>query len=621
MNFKPYPILALKTGKQTNFEPWLLPKDAFKSLINWRIRNGVLEKRKGYEKFGRFVHTNTATAADTNPGNAVMGIKNYLNDGDYTLLAMDTKRVNKYDTGTSAFIDLTRKKIHVIPVSGQNTTPVAGDIVEGVTSGAYGTVESLITDYGDFIAKTAHGTIVFVNGSITGTFVTGEQLRDKNTPANIFGASDGAASDQEFTGDDLDYFRLTNWINKGYITNNNDQIQKYDGTALSRLYIDLDDEGGYANDVNSCKFIFVYRGHLILLSTVEGDSYTRRVRYSQVDNPQIWPALNYNDNNDTGDSITAAEFLGDDLIVWFGRRTYKLVYTTDSDVPFAWQKITVAENKSVSEGCNAPHSIVSLGNSLLCIGFTRIVATDGRDETPIDNKIPDEMLGWNQSAIEYSNGFALTEEKEVWWSYVSSAVDKPDGVLVYNYEDGSFTNFTLTDVHCFGDTTLESSLVLDDLADSILLDDITYSFDDKSLQAGYPLSLMGDRNGYIFRLNIGGNDDGAVIEATARGGRWNPYIEQGQKAELGWLDFLVDTNSNITITIRDYIDTDSAITVSKEFVCDGNALEDEKVWKRVYINAIGAFHNISIVNDESDSPRIHAIIPYFRPVGRALSTY
>lgn len=47
MAYQPFPIYNLSTGKVTAREPWLLPKDAFETLVNCHLRRGVLEKRKG----------------------------------------------------------------------------------------------------------------------------------------------------------------------------------------------------------------------------------------------------------------------------------------------------------------------------------------------------------------------------------------------------------------------------------------------------------------------------------------------------------------------------------------------------------------------------------------------
>ena len=168
---------------------------------------------------------------------------------------------------------------------------------------------------------------------------------------DIFGVADGAASEQEFTGDDKNFFWFESWNNVGYITNGIDQIQKYTGSGLSRLYIDLDVEGGPDNDVDNCLMIFSYKSRIVLLRTIErGDNHYQRARWCQVNNPGIWKEADYVDAP-TEDWIMAADFIGEDLIVWFERSVWKLTYTGDADLPFRWEKIVA------TEGCYATYSL------------------------------------------------------------------------------------------------------------------------------------------------------------------------------------------------------------------------------------------------------------------------
>jgi len=611
MSYQAYPIYNLATGKVTAREPWLLPKDAFETLINCHLRRGVLEKRKGYTEFGRIVHTNTATGEDSNPAKAVMGIYNHYQDDVETMLAMDTVRINKYNSSAKAFEDLTRMKIHVKSGGGQNHLPSAGDVIEGVTSGAYATVEAVITDHGDFVAGTADGTIILKNTTVNGSFQDGETLRDKNNVTDIFGVADGAASEQEFTGEDNNFFWLECWNNVSYITNGKDQIQKYTGSGLSRLYIDLDVEGGPDNDVNTCLLIFSYKGRLVLLRTTErGEPCYRRARWCQINNPGIWKEADYVDAP-TEDWIMAADFIGEDLIVFFERSIWKLAYTYDADLPFRWEKIVS------TEGCYAPFSLVSFSDELVGVGPTRLIGTDGRDAYGLDEKIPDEMLNWNQLAVDYCYGLVLEEESQTWTSFVPAGEEKPSQVLVNNYEDDNWSVYKLP-VHTMGYSSLDSDIVLDDIDESIALDDIDYSFDDKELQAGYPTTLLGGRDGVIYQLNHGGTDNGEPIEFEAVSGRWNPYVEEGHKARLGWIDFLVDADEAVSFDVSLYLDTDTAPYNVVTVTCEpDSSLDSGKTWKRVFCGAVGMFHRIKISNNAANNrPRIHAIIPYFDRAGR-----
>ncbi|MFA5382054.1 MAG: hypothetical protein WC356_02730 [Candidatus Micrarchaeia archaeon] len=671
MNFTPYPILDWKFGKVSQRDAWLLPKDAFTELTNCHIKRGVLEKRKGYEEFGRLVKTSTTAGTDTNPALAVMGLLTYNNGASEYLLACDTKRINKWDTVTSAFVDLTRHKVHVKHGGVQNHTPLANDVVGCLntithfadagsgkvtvtTSIAHGlengttvyitgttnyngtfvvsekaattfkivdtwvaddatgtaeiiaTIESVVLDHGAWLSGNADGTIIFKNVTATNAFRNGATLVDHTNHAEIFGVADGASSDDEFTGDDTNFFRITNWYDIAYITNSVDQICKYDGTSLSKLQIDLDVDGGADNDITRCLLIVVYHGRLIIFDTTErGTRYRKRARWCQANNPQIWPDENYLDNDKTNDYIVSAGFIGEDLYVRFSNSLWRYTYTGDADLPFQWDLIAQG-------GCYAIDSMVTYQvqgqDRLLNVNGTSLIETDGRSSYDINIVIPDEVVGWNLTYISYSNAINIEADKQIFISYVSQAGTKPDRVLVYNYENQSFAIYELP-AHCFGKSKLSSDLILDNIETT--LDDIDYSFDDESNQAGYPTILMGCTTGYVYKLNSSSADNGTDIEFIAKSGQWNPFIEENSKAYLGKLCFLVDRDDDVTFDVQFFKDGSTEIIKTASITCDGTSLNEDKVLKTVYFGEQARFHSIKITNDNSVRPRIHSIIPYF----------
>lgn len=611
--YEPFPIYDMRGGKVTAREPWLLPKDAFEKLRNGHLFRGVLEKRKGYTEFGRIVHTDTTADTDTNPANAVMGLYDYYEDDVESLLAMDTARVNKYDTGTDAFVDLTRQVIHYKPGASQDHAPAVADVCEGATSGAYGTIEAVIIDHGTHAGGDADGWIIFENGTINGTFQTGENLRDKNTPANIYGDSDGTPDDYEFTGDDTNYFWFENWDNIGYMANAIDQIMRYNGTCLAPLQIDLDVEGGPDNDVNTCLLILKVKSRLVLFRTTErGTAHYRRARYCEVDDPQTWKDDSYIDAP-ADDWIMSAELMGDEVFVWFERSIWKFEYTADADLPFRWDRVVS------TEGCYATYSLISFSDEIIGVGPTRIISCDGRDAKGIDEKIPDFMLEWNQSAVGYCYGLVLEEMRQALISYTSLEADTPDSAVVLNYDDNCYSTYALP-IHCLGYSALESDLVLDEIDATIALDDIDYSFDDRELQAGYPTTLMGTTGGYIYQLNDGGSDDGSNIEFEAITGRWNPYSQEGRKAQLGYVDFLVDVDEDVSFTVQLYMNSEVSSYDSRTINCDDpDDTGKDKVWKRANVNVAAGFHRLELTNnDTGNRPRIHAIVPWFKRAGRLI---
>ena len=546
------------------------------------------------------------------------------------------------DSGTiasqEAFSDLTKNKIRFKPTNGidanQDTQPGAGVAINGVASGASATLASggAIADYGVFGSGSAFGTFVFVKGTVTGTFQTGEQLNSTGTidTGDIYGYALAANSDEAFTGDNTDFFWSENWDHDGssettYITNNQNAIQIYNGTHLRQLSIDigLDSARAGVNDVNSCRLIIIFKERVVLFSTnEEGTDYFQRARWSTIKDPQSWPTANFKDAP-TSDVIKAVGFIGNELYVWFERSVWRFIWTGDSNNPFEWERV------SETEGSVAQMSLVTQDDRQFAVGAARIQLFNGRDVMAADTLIPDFILEWNLDSLFFSNSLLLDEEKHILMSYVSGDAssddsDQPDDGNVYadravviNYEDDNFATYSLP-IHTMGFSNVENDLTWDDILEA--WEDIEYSWNAGQGESGFPITLMGNHLGKIFQLNSAGSDDGSDIEFEAIGGRWNPYTEKGHKAKLGYILFLVDVDSDASFDVLSYINSDTTEFQTKTVTCTAVRGSDVKAWHRVDVFAIADFHRIEITNNASNNrPRIHAIIPFFQDVGGKLN--
>jgi len=622
MGYKPFPIYDMKSGLQLDREPWLLPADAFRTLNDWHIYHGVLQKRHGYTPFSEFVNVDPCAFGEgkfgegkfgigrreTNPGNAIMGIFSYYRGIEETLLIFDTRRVNKYNAVTERNDDLT---VLELPFKLGEKEIANGDTITGAVSGDTAVVDDVVLDNGTWAGGDAHGTLIISSASAGDFHSEGEYI---SVNAVTVAYAKESANYDEFNGDDANFIWFENWRDTGYLTNEIDQIRKFDGSYLTRFNIDLDVEGGPDNDVNTCLLIFHIKSRILLLRTVErGESYYQRARWSQVF--QRGQAIVFRDDDysdaDRDDMIMGADFIGNELIIFFERGAQKLVYTTDPDIPFKWEKIPS------QEGCYATMSLSAFSDEIIAVGPTRFIACDGREVYGVDQKIPDLMLNFNQLAVHYCYSLILEELRLILTSYAKEGSEKPDEALMLNYEENNYAIFRLP-IHVMGYSSLEKTLSTDDMA-GISLDDLDYSLDDKELRAGYPTNLMGDIKGNIFKMFDGGADNGEAIECEAEGAEWNPFSKEGLKAVLGWLDFLVDRNANASFDVSCYIGTENSPYKTETVVCTETGTLRDKVYKRVYCNAEGDFHKINLGNNAvGNRPRIHAIIPYFErggPIG------
>ena len=636
--YQPYPIYDFKIGKVTSRDPWLLPQDAFETLRNAHIIDGVIEKRRGYEQYGEIVHTttNATPPVDSNPGNAVMAVANYVKDDTKFLIALDTKRLNEYDTAAEAFVDKTRLKIHVKPGSNQDHAPVAGETIVGVSSGATAVIESIILDHGAWTDGDADAWIILTQAAlgVVAHFTNGEDLEDTTgSTGHIHGIADGIEADYDFSldpsgtpSDFVKFFWVENWDDVAYICNGHatDFIYRYQdddvGTnhQLVPLYIDLDVEGGPDNDVLGVQLAFAFKGRLLLLSDVEqGTAYPRRARWSAIGDPGTWPANNFVDAP-TDDKILGARFLSEELIVFFRESVWKLIYTGDSDLPFEWFRV------SPTKGCAAAKSVIAVeDNLIMCMGLAGLVGSGSRQAFDMAPKIRRLPLSFNLDLVDYDYGLQRSEDLQVWITYSTPNATVPDSILVgtYTIDKGQFQWSWSTygiPAHSLGLTRVQSDVILDTIED--VLDTIDYSFDDADRAVGYPITMIGSIDGFVYQANIGGTDDGAAIPLDILSANMNPYRDKGFEARFGWIDFLCDADDDISFLVSFYVDWGTSAHTSQTITLDGGQIGG-KVWKRAFCNCVGQVHQFQITHTASDQrPRIHALIPYFQVAGKSVMT-
>ena len=554
---------------------------------------------------------------------AVMGIHAYLNDGTSYGHMFDYTQLNEWVAASAQFVSRNR---HVIrfreddaPIGvAQDTLAVAGEWVEGGTSGAIGQIEAVVLDHGDPTADTGDGWLVLKNGTVRdGPFQTDEELFDESGGAgvDVFGYAAEASFDMEFTltaNTDDYFFTYTNWTNIGYFTNGIDHIHRWNGTTMTPYYVDLTTEGGYADGLDTCKFIFIVKGRIVFLSTTESaTAYPRRARWMNVDDPGTAKAASFVDCPTEHEIISAKE-LDNEVIVFFKgalgqRSTWKIVYTGDADQAFTWQRI------SNSHGGAAKMSVAALPERLVGVGPVGLCQTDGRSAGMADFPIPDLILSGNNSLLAYPYNIVMEELKLSLWTFGSATATKPDTLIIYNYEENHFATYKM-DAHCLGYWKDSAVLLLEDFGTEEL-DDMDFSWDDPAFQAGYPLVLMGQRNGKVYRINYRGDDDGSDISFQALTGRWNPFEAQGLEVSLSHIDFLCDASDKVSFQVGARLNFEETAHTTATLSCAGAEGRD-KVLVRFHVDAVGEKHRIKISNDASNNrPRIHSLIPYFEPAG------
>jgi hypothetical protein len=283
--------------------------------------------------------------------------------------------------------------------------------------------------------------------------------------------------------------------------------------------------------------LLAYKDRLLALNTYESSgnaaaiNYQNRARFCQVGTPfftednaatpveYLLPA-NQSANYDawfdatpgkggfidapTNEAIVSAEFVKDTLIVYFERSTWQLVYTGNDVLPFVFQKI------NTELGCESTFSQVPFDKGVFGVGNYGIITTDSVNVVRIDQKIPDEVFQINNSnnGVKRVHGIRDYTAQLVYWTIPTPSDEDgevsaysltyPNQVLVYNYIDGSWSEF-VDSFTCFGYWQTTSDVTWAELERT--WESTAFSWDSQYFQAKYPNVVAGNQRGFVFVIN------------------------------------------------------------------------------------------------------------------------
>lgn len=592
--YTPYLVGNLRYGVELGVESWLLPSEAYTQMKNAYLRRGVLSKRRGREEFGRIPYGVAAESV------GALGTDNYTGTLAHIPLQI----------GTVEFTDATL----TIVDDGDGTLSGDGTGTINYTTGAYditfsgNTTAAVTVDYSYYPGNPGVGIESYQDI----TAGTSQLLAFDTKRAAYYHEADAEfkaiGSADVWTGTAANLIWGANYQDRLFITNNKDRVQSYNGTAITPLLMDLD--GDTVNDVDTCLLIFQYKERLLVLRTTEGGYYyPQRARWSAIGDPDDWTNDGYVDCPTT-EWIVAADFIKDDLVVFFQASTWRLRYTGDADLPFRWERI------SGVDGAFGPYSGFNFSDRMGAVGETSINETDGLQVITIDEKVPDAASSIDHENFGLTYALPDTALRQVIISYPRIGSTVNDYSLVYNYDDKAWSEYDFG-YNAYGYFKVgQSGLVLDDITDP--LDDLTISFDDVTAQAGYPTVVGIDSTGYVWTINSGSSDNGAAIEFDVISGRWNPFLDKGRRARLGWVDLLVTRDPAVSLRVDFYVDHDAAPYVQQTEACGAAVMEtiDSKTWVRFYAGGVGDFHRVRMYQSAAgQTVQIHAVVPYFKAAG------
>jgi len=551
-------------------------------------------------------------------GLPVMGLFNYSTEtGGQTQLAFDTKRMNRFDSASGQWVDVTGTDIWTGTSSNffwlqnwQNSAYICNNndqlyVYDGTTLKPW-VIDTINQQYfasgiqvntGDGVTTTFSGTGPFGLASFS------------NIVPGSFGATDGQ---ENFTDNGNGILTgqgggtgTINYATGAYSLTFNTAPTAADVISVSFTY----NTASGSNHVTGCSFIAQWKNRLILFApTEDGITMNQRIRWCDIGNPDVWPEQNYLDA-DTTSVLIGGAWISDNILGFFNRGVMLLQYLGEINLPFFWK--VIASN----EGILAVNTPLELEDEVLFLSITRFATTDGNQVNYIDSKLPNFIINMNQSLVHFASSGYYEPQSQAWFCYPSlAATTGNDQILVLNTEDNSWAIFNIP-LTCLGYYERGNSLIWADLTD-VTWAQMNSPWGAPYLQGGYPIMLGGDANGNVWQMDQGGFDEGTdSINAIATTGQMNPFLAAGKKARLGKVKILCDTNPAATLTLNMYVDSQSTPYLTYQIPMTDNK-GGAKSWVTVPSMADGEFHQFDLAHDgQGGGVVIHAIIPYFSEAG------
>jgi len=598
----------------------------------------------------------------------IMGIKPYFAaNGSQDVLIFDTRRVGKIvelldDMAEDQLSDYGISELpHEVqdlaittgfnnttgPFTGTvNTFLIPGEVQFQVFDGSSSTANLLgtIVDNGAglltgaLLDPAAQNLINYATGQWRMVFLANRPATDQmNFSGCIYG--------NIFTGNFTNFFSVVNYQAKAFLTNNVDPPMYYDGTCVKFLNTNLSSKPNTIApyDLSHVLHVTVNRERLLLVAPFLNNSpVLNSIYWSVAGDP-----LDFTNDEQllapTSEPIRTFSFINSDMVVRFSNSERVFRYTGDAFSPFRW------DSTNSLWRCDASYSAINYDSWFSSVGQPAIVGSDGVNVKRVDEIIPDftlnlriseqqPVLSIDQGSISQCYGERFDDFKEGWLCYRDynnnsiAGVKPSDNVLAFNYLDGTYAVYTFP-FSCLGFGRVIAADVWANNFD--LWEEANYTWASYSQTEGALLDLGGDQNGIVYEIGNGNSItdmDGDAIPCLFDiiTKDFNPFVEAGELVRFGYVDFLVSSNHDTVLRVQFYKDNEMDADFTsfyQETILTLQNNSQSKIWKRIYVGAVGKCHTMRIyqtaddfvATHENQPIRIHAIVPYFKAAGRIFS--
>jgi len=524
-------------GVHSNLKPFMIPEKAFQSLINAYVFRGRIQKKMGHSSLGRLrrvlVAASVGNISSPGAGNVTLNLFNALGIAvSQPNAQIDVDSTTVISIGAPISTTLTD-----VSKDGNLTSSNPAAISAATINYSTGIVTMTFT--GAFAASAATLSAAYFPGLPVMALPLYERddINFEKTLAfdtvyayEFVGTSWielPSTTPKTWTGTDSQFFWATNYYYDTagaklfWVTNFNmagsasDPIRYYNDTTWTDFTPDTDSTTN--KKLITSLILIPYKDRLVALNTYEQidagpnfQQFPQRARWSQNGSPIAAEAWRddvtgrggYIDAG-TNEAIISVGFIKDNLVVYFERSTWMLVYTGNEVLPFIWQRI------SQELGAESTFSNVVFDNGLIAFGNVGLHTCNGVTVRRIDAVIPDTVFQIQNDSQGPQRVHAIRDfiNELVYFTYPDATAPStdlkfPNQVLVYNYRNDTFSffreNFT-----CYGYFQRTNPIVW-----SILVAGSGYSpwsswttpWASGLLQAEVPDICAGNQQGFVVRL-------------------------------------------------------------------------------------------------------------------------
>ncbi len=250
----------------------------------------------------------------------------------------------------------------------------------------------------------------------------------------------------------------------------------------------------------------------------------------------------------------------------------------------------------------------------------------------------------NQNSIGQCYGERFDDLKEGWLCYNSSPtaqtnVVASDNILAFNYLDGTYSVYDFP-FSCLG---FGREINPQTWATTFTTWQATAStWADFQITNNALIDLAGDQFDKVYQLNTGTTrgDNTTPILMSAITKNLNPFVESGELARLGYIDLYVSAYQTSTLRLQFYVN--DQLYIDQNNAPAGYYLETKltftptdsmspstnqtKIWKRVYVGAVGKIHTIRLYQNAEDFDEavveslnqpiyVHSLVLWMKPAG------